>query len=104
MADCYLFLLARNDSRVLARVSGQIARLGLSLKSLSVVSSEESGICRMSFVLAADYTASDLLCRMLSRLVDVRSVELRRNPGHVLGKKPSYAGNQKGECYDKVTV
>lgn len=96
MSECHLLLLARDDSRVLARVAGQIARLGLSLKSMSVVTSAESGLCRISFVLAADSVASDLLCRLLSKLVDVRSVELRRKAAE---KKIS-----KGECYDKVTL
>ncbi len=77
MSDYYLLVTASDDSRLLARVAGLIARLGLALKSLSLASSGQSGICRMSFVLVADPGSADLLYRMLSRLIDVRTVELK---------------------------
>ncbi len=77
MPDFNLSILAKDDPRILARVAGLTARLGLALKSMSLVASRESGICRMSIVITTEPVASELLRRLLSRLIDVRAVDVR---------------------------
>ena len=93
MCDYNLIVFGKDDSRLLARVAGLIARLGLSLKTMSLVSSTEGGTCRMSFVVSADPVASDLLRRMLSRLVDIERVEVRAFSVKPIRKNVSFQAN-----------
>lgn len=67
----YLSMLVRNDSGVLTRITGLIARRGYNIDSLSVCTTEDSSLSRMTISLTASEKDILQLRRQLSKQVDV---------------------------------
>jgi acetolactate synthase-1/3 small subunit len=64
----------RDEPRVLMRVAGLFARRGYNIHSLSVGTTEQPGISRMTFIAEAPASMADQIQRQLEKLEDVLKV------------------------------
>jgi acetolactate synthase-1/3 small subunit len=67
-------VLLRDEPRALMRVSGLFARRGYNIHSLSVGSTEQKGISRMTLVAEADESVAEQIEKQLAKLEDVLKV------------------------------
>lgn len=66
--------LVKNRPRVLTRIAGLFARRDFNIDSLTVSTTENSAISRMTIVVDADDATLSQICKQLSKLHDVQSV------------------------------
>lgn len=71
-----LSILVDNHSGVLRRVSSLFARRGYNIESLSVGLTEDSDVSRITVVVNGDEYIIDQIEKQVSKLVEVRKVEL----------------------------
>lgn len=71
-----LSILVDNHSGVLRRVSSLFARRGYNIESLSVGGTEDAGISRITVIVSGDDYVVDQLGKQVSKLVEVKRVEL----------------------------
>lgn len=69
-------ILVRDQPGVLQRICGLFGRRGFNIDSLSVGSSEQAGLSRMTLVLKGDDRAHEQLCKQLNKLMDIVHIEL----------------------------
>lgn len=66
--------LVKNRPRVLTRIAGLFARRGFNIDSLTVSTTENPAISRMTIVVEADDATLSQICKQLSKLHDVQRV------------------------------
>lgn len=71
----YLTALVRNCSGVLTRISGLFARRGYNIDSLTVCSTENKEISRMTIVVKGDEKIIEQIIKQLEKQVEVISVD-----------------------------
>ena len=76
MAKYTLSVLVENHAGVLSRVSGLFSRRGFNIDSLAVGSAETPDLSRITIVVDGDEYIVDQVRKQLSKLVDVRRVQL----------------------------
>lgn len=69
-------LLVQDHPGVLQRICGLFGRRGFNIEGLTVGASERQGLSRMILVLKGGERDQEQLCKQLSKLIDVVSVEL----------------------------
>lgn len=75
-----LSVLVKNSSGVLSRISGLFSRRGYNIESLTVGSTEDSSISRMTITLMADDDVLEQVKKQLDKLEDViRVVNFKAN-------------------------
>lgn len=75
-----LSVLVKNSSGVLSRISGLFSRRGYNIESLTVGSTEDSSISRMTITLMADNDVLEQVKKQLDKLEDViRVVNFKAN-------------------------
>ena len=66
--------VVKNRPRVLTRIAGLFARRGFNIDSLTVSTTEDESISRMTIVVNADDATLAQICKQLSKLHDVQQV------------------------------
>jgi acetolactate synthase I/III small subunit len=67
-------VLVKNRPRVLARIAGLFARRGFNIDSLTVSTTEDQSVSRMTIVADEDPATLEQICKQLSKLHDVKHV------------------------------
>ncbi len=70
-----LSVLVQDEAGVLTRIAGMFSRRGFNIESLSVGSSEQAGLSRMTIMALADEDEIEQIKKQLDKLIDVISVE-----------------------------
>ena len=76
-------LLVENHSGVLARITGLIAAKGYNIESLSVGTTADEAVSRITIVVHGDAWVIEQACKQLDRLIDVISVEDLTEADHI---------------------
>ena len=66
-----LSVLVENKSGVLSRVTGMISRRGFNIDSLTVGTTEDETLSRMTIIVEADEMGFEQICKQLHKLVSV---------------------------------
>ena len=69
-----LSVLVENKSGVLSRVTGMISRRGFNIDSLTVGTTEDETLSRMTIIVEADEMGFEQICKQLHKLVSVYKV------------------------------
>ena len=69
-----LSVLVENKSGVLSRVTGMISRRGFNIDSLTVGTTEDDTLSRMTIIVEADEMGFEQICKQLHKLVSVYKV------------------------------
>ncbi len=74
-----LSVLVNNHSGVLSRIAGLFSRRGYNIDSLSVGTTEDPEVSRMTIVVYGDHTVLEQITKQLAKLIDVLHIkELKR--------------------------
>jgi len=68
-------VLVENESGVLTRIAGLVARRGFNIESLSVGPAEQKNISRITMVVPGDDKTIEQLTKQLYKLINVRKVQ-----------------------------
>lgn len=69
-----LSVLVSNKAGVLSRVTGLISRRGFNIESLSVGTTEDPGLSRITAIVIAENVAYEQITKQLYKLVDVHKI------------------------------
>lgn len=72
--DHIISVIVRDEPRVLTRITSMFARRGFNIKSLSVGTTENAGVSRMTIVVGGDDNILQQAIRQLEKLIDVIKV------------------------------
>ncbi|GGJ45399.1 acetolactate synthase small subunit [Deinococcus roseus] len=72
--DHIISVIVRDEPRVLTRITSMFARRGFNIKSLSVGTTENPGVSRMTIVVGGDDNILQQAIRQLEKLIDVIKV------------------------------
>lgn len=72
--DHIISVIVRDEPRVLTRITSMFARRGFNIKSLSVGTTENEGVSRMTIVVGGDDNILHQAIRQLEKLIDVIKV------------------------------
>ncbi|MEE0845111.1 MAG: acetolactate synthase small subunit [Eggerthellaceae bacterium] len=78
-----LSVLVSNKAGVLSRVTGLISRRGFNIESLSVGTTEDPGLSRITAIVIADDVAYEQITKQLYKLIDVHKITDLTNEGAI---------------------
>ena len=101
MKDRWIALLVENEVGVLAKVSGLFSGKAYNLKSLTVGTTEEEDVSRMTISSTCDDATFEQIKKQLNRMVEViKVVDLTDVPAHM--KEIMYAKIRRCSANDKA--